>query len=192
MDRIRIKGGKKLHGSIPISGAKNAALPIMAAALLSDKPLTLTNMPHLADVSTMANLLAALGVDITMDGAPAADGHLGRVLHLTGKDLSSTRADYELVRKMRASVLVLGPLVARAGQASVSLPGGCAIGTRPIDLHLKALEALGAEIDLQDGYVEARAPKGLVGATFQFPFVSVGATENALMAATLAKGRTVL
>ncbi|MGD9649794.1 MAG: UDP-N-acetylglucosamine 1-carboxyvinyltransferase, partial [Dongiaceae bacterium] len=192
MDRIRIKGGKKLHGSIPISGAKNAALPIMAAALLSDKPLTLTNMPHLADVSTMANLLAALGVDIAMDGAPAADGHLGRVLHLTGKDLSSTRADYELVRKMRASVLVLGPLVARAGQASVSLPGGCAIGTRPIDLHLKALEALGAEIDLQDGYVEARAPKGLVGATFQFPFVSVGATENALMAATLAKGRTVL
>jgi UDP-N-acetylglucosamine 1-carboxyvinyltransferase len=191
MDRIRIRGGRPLKGEIPIGGAKNAALPLMAACLLTDQRLRLSNLPHLVDITTLANLLVQLGVEIHMNGA-AEGGHAGRVLELTAREVRHTRAPYELVRKMRASVLVLGPLLARAGRAEVSLPGGCAIGTRPIDLHLKGLEALGAEIELCDGYVHARAPRGLKGAEVVFPSVSVGATENLLMAATLAAGETRL
>ncbi len=191
MDRIRIRGGKALVGSIPIGGAKNAALPLMAASLLTDGTLRLANIPHLADITTLANLLGTLGVEIALDGH-AEGGHQGRVLALTARKISNTTAEYDLVRKMRASILVLGPLVAREGQAKVSLPGGCAIGARPVDLHLKGLEALGAKIELREGYVEAFAPGGLKGARFVFPFISVGATENLMMAATLAKGTTVL
>jgi len=192
MDKIRIRGGRPLKGTIPIGGAKNAALPLMAASLLTDETLTLVNIPHLADISTLANLLATLGVEIALDCHAPNGGHAGRALALSAKKLSSTTAAYDLVRKMRASILVLGPLVAREGQARVSLPGGCAIGARPVDLHLKGLEQLGAKIELKEGYVEASAPGGLVGARIVFPFVSVGATENLMMAATLAKGRTVL
>ncbi len=191
MDRIRIRGGKALVGSIPIGGAKNAALPLMAASLLTEGTLRLANIPHLADITTLANLLGTLGVEIALDGH-AEGGHQGRVLALTARNISNTTAEYDLVRKMRASILVLGPLVAREGKAKVSLPGGCAIGARPVDLHLKGLEALGAKIELREGYVEALAPGGLKGARFVFPFVSVGATENLMMAATLAKGTTVL
>jgi UDP-N-acetylglucosamine 1-carboxyvinyltransferase len=191
MDKIRIRGGKPLNGTLPISGAKNAALPLMAACLLTDETLTLSNLPHLADISTMANLLGQHGVAIHMEG-DAAGGHAGHVVELTARTITSTTAAYDLVRKMRASVLVLGPLVARCGHAEVSLPGGCAIGTRPVDLHLKGLVELGAEIELRDGYIHARAPNGLTGATVVFPQVSVGATENLLMAASLAKGETVL
>ncbi|HEX9809614.1 MAG TPA: UDP-N-acetylglucosamine 1-carboxyvinyltransferase [Alphaproteobacteria bacterium] len=191
MDRIRIRGGRRLRGTIPISGAKNAALPLMAASLLTDGTLRLGNLPHLADISTLASLLGVLGVDISMDGE-APGGHAGRVLALRAHRIASTTAPYDLVRRMRASVLVLGPLVAREGIARVSLPGGCAIGNRPVDLHLKGLEQLGAEIEVQGGYIEARAPKGLRGAHIVFPSVSVGATENLLMAAALAKGETVL
>ena len=193
MDSIRIRGGQRLNGVIHISGAKNAALPLMAAALLTDQPLTLTNVPHLADIATMADLLATLGVVISMDGDAPNGGHDGRVLTLSAAKIASTTAPYDLVRKMRASVLVLGPLVAREGKARVSMPGGCAIGNRPVDLHLKGLEALGAEIELAEGYIEARAPKGgLKGGHIVFPFVSVGATENLLMAACLASGETVI
>ena len=191
MDRIRIRGGKALVGSIPVGGAKNAALPLMAASLLTDGTLRLANIPHLADITTLANLLGTLGVEIALDGH-AEGGHQGRVLALTACKISNTTAEYDLVRKMRASILVLGPLVAREGKAKVSLPGGCAIGARPVDLHLKGLEALGAKIELREGYVEAFAPGGLKGARFVFPFISVGATENLMMAATLAKGTTVL
>tara|TARA_B100000029_G_scaffold430491_1_gene441488 strand:- start:459 stop:1745 length:1287 start_codon:yes stop_codon:yes gene_type:complete len=192
MDRIRITGGIPLEGDIPISGAKNAALPLMAASLLTDEPLQLANLPHLMDISTLANLLTSLGVDITMEGDATEDGHIGRVLTLTSGDLSGATAPYDLVRKMRASILVLGPLLARAGEAQVSLPGGCAIGTRPVDLHLDGLTELGAEIELTDGYIQARAPRGLTGSIIRFPKASVGATENLLMAATLADGETVL
>jgi UDP-N-acetylglucosamine 1-carboxyvinyltransferase len=192
MDKIRIRGGKPLKGTIPIGGAKNAALPLMAASLLTDETLTLVNIPHLADISTLANLLGTLGVEIALDGHAPNGGHAGRALALTARNIASTTAPYDLVRKMRASILVLGPLVAREGQARVSLPGGCAIGARPVDLHLKGLEQLGAKIELTEGYVEASAPKGLIGARIVFPFVSVGATENLMMAATLARGRTVL
>jgi UDP-N-acetylglucosamine 1-carboxyvinyltransferase len=186
MDKIRIRGGLRLDGAIDIGGAKNAALPLMVAALLSDKPLTLTNVPAtLMDIRTLSDLLSQHGTEITLGD----DGHT-MVLHT--RDLTSTTAPYDLVRKMRASILVLGPLVARAGQAKVSLPGGCAIGNRPVDLHLMGLEALGAEIELLDGYVHARAPQGLVGAEIVFPKVSVGATEHLMMAAALAKGETVL
>ena len=191
MDSIRIRGGQPLTGSIHISGAKNAALPLMAASLLTDGELTLSNLPHLVDVSTMAHLLAELGVDISMNG-DAGGGHTGRVFGLKAKDTLDTTAPYDLVRKMRASVLVLGPLLARFGHARVSLPGGCAIGTRPVDFHLKALAQLGADIELSEGYVEASAPKGLTGAHIVFPMVTVGGTENLLMAATLAEGETVL
>ncbi len=191
MDKIRIRGGKALVGTIPIGGAKNAALPLMAASLLTDGTLRLANIPHLADITTLANLLGTLGVEIALDGH-AEGGHQGRVLALNARKISNTTAEYDLVRKMRASILVLGPLVAREGKAKVSLPGGCAIGARPVDLHLKGLEALGAKIELREGYVEALAPGGLKGARFVFPFVSVGATENLMMAATLAKGTTVL
>jgi UDP-N-acetylglucosamine 1-carboxyvinyltransferase len=192
MDRIRIRGGNRLTGEIPISGAKNAGLPLMAASLLSDEPLTLGNLPHLADISTLASLLGVLGVEISMEGNAPNGGHVGRVLTLHARQIASTTAPYDLVRQMRASVLVLGGLVAREGVAKVSLPGGCAIGNRPVDLHLKGLEQLGAVIDVQGGYIEARAPKGLKGAHIMFPTVSVGATENLMMAATLARGETVL
>ena len=192
MDRIRIRGGHALTGSIPVGGAKNAALPLMAASILTDETLTLTNVPHLADIATLANLLMQLGVEVSLDGDAPERGFAGRVLSLTARNIADTTAPYDLVRKMRASVLVLGPLVARERRARVSLPGGCAIGARPVDLHIKGLQALGAEIELNEGYIEARAPDGLVGAEIVFPFVSVGATENLLMAATLARGQSVL
>ena len=185
MDKIAITGGKPLEGTIEISGAKNACLTLMPAALLTDQPLTLTNAPRLADIATMSELLESLGCEF-------ASLSLGRVLTLNAGSISNHTAHYEIVRKMRASILVLGPMLARDGRARVSLPGGCAIGARPIDLHLSGLEQLGAEIDLTGGYVDARAPSGLKGAVIEFPLVSVGATENLLMAATLASGTTVL
>ncbi|HEX8125308.1 MAG TPA: UDP-N-acetylglucosamine 1-carboxyvinyltransferase [Allosphingosinicella sp.] len=191
MDRIIIRGGKRLEGRIPISGAKNAALTLLPCALLTDEPLTLRNLPRLADVDSFGHLLNQLGVSTTVEGARSDE--YGRVMTLRASNLASTVAPYDIVRKMRASILVLGPLVARAGEATVSLPGGCAIGMRPVDLHLKALEALGAEIEVAAGYVRAKAPEGgLRGGTITFPFVSVGATENALMAAVLARGETVI
>jgi UDP-N-acetylglucosamine 1-carboxyvinyltransferase len=192
LDRIQIKGGNRLNGEVKISGAKNAALPLMVASLLTDEPLTLTNVPHLTDISQLAELLGGHGVMVGMNGDGHAGAETGRVLCLTAKTITSTLASYELVRKMRASFLVIGPLLARCHQAQVSLPGGCAIGTRPVDLHLKGLEAMGAEIELKDGYVHATAKGGLTGAHYQFPFVSVGATENLMMAASLAKGTTIL
>jgi len=185
MDQIIVRGGRPLSGAIPIAGAKNACLTLMPATLLTEEPLTLTNAPRLSDIATMTQLLQSLGSEVaSLQG--------GQVLALSSHEISNLTADYDIVRKMRASILVLGPLLARAGHAVVSLPGGCAIGARPVDLHLKALEAMGAELDLRDGYVHAAAPGGLKGAVFEFPLVSVGATENALMAATLAKGTTVL
>src|SRR3954469_15266019 len=192
MDRILIRGGVPLAGTIAISGAKNAALPLMAASLLTAEPLVLANLPDLADIRTMANLLGQHGVTITNAEAGEARHGSGQVLELSARHITSTTAPYDLVRKMRASVLVLGPLVARFGRCRVSLPGGCAIGTRPVDLHLKGLERLGAEVELSEGYIEARAPKGLRGAEIVFPSVSVGATEHLLMAASLAEGETVL
>lgn len=190
MDRIRIEGGVRLKGEIAISGAKNAALPLMAASLLTGRKLTLTNVPALADITFMADILRALGARAAYQkGERLGEG--GR-LELDASGIASTTASYDIVRKMRASFLVLGPLVARFGHAKVSLPGGCAIGARPVDLHLKALEAMGARIDLSEGYVIAEARGGLKGAHIRFPFVSVGATENAMMAAALAKGVTVL
>jgi UDP-N-acetylglucosamine 1-carboxyvinyltransferase len=191
MDRIWIRGGRPLEGSLPIGGAKNAALPLMAAALLTAEPLTLTNLPRLADITTMANLLAELGVDGTFRNG--GNGHHGgSAVELRAGEVRTVTAPYDLVRKMRASILVLGPLLARIGTARVSLPGGCAIGTRPVDLHLLGLRALGAEIELRDGYIEAQAPGGLAGARIDLPVASVGATENILLAASLAKGSTVL
>ena len=186
MDAILVKGGGELNGEIPIAGAKNACLTLMPATLLSSEPLTLTNAPRLSDIATMTALLQSLGAEVQpLQG--------GRVLAMSSHDVTSQHADYDIVRKMRASILVLGPLLARFGHAEVSLPGGCAIGARPVDLHLKAFEAMGATLDLRDGYVHAKAPAGgLRGAVVEFPFVSVGATENALMAATLARGTTVL
>jgi len=190
MDRIRIRGGARLNGEIAISGAKNAALPLMATSLLTAGPLVLTNVPWLADVSFMADLLGSLGVECAYE-AGSRLGEGGK-LTLQSSAHGSTTAEYDIVRKMRASFLVLGPLLARRGEAKVSLPGGCAIGARPVDVHLKVMEALGATIELADGYVIARASRGLKGASFEFPFVSVGATENALMAASLAHGETIL
>ncbi|MBT5860720.1 MAG: UDP-N-acetylglucosamine 1-carboxyvinyltransferase [Alphaproteobacteria bacterium] len=184
MDRIRIRGGATLRGTIAISGAKNAALPLMAASLLTDQPLVLANIPGLVDIKTMADLLAAHGVAVS----GPSDGELT----LTADTITNTTADYELVRRMRASVLVLGPLLARFGRARVSLPGGCAIGTRPVDLHLAGLQAMGADIDIVDGYVEAQVSGGLTGAKIPLAKVSVGATENLMMAAALADGETVL
>ena len=192
MDKIVIRGGTPLKGQIRIGGAKNAALPLMAASMLTDETLTLTNLPRLVDISTMAHMLGQLGVDIHMDGNGPNGGHAGRGLALTAGRITDTVAPYGLMRKMRASVLVLGPLLARCGRAEVSLPGGCAIGTRPVDLHLKGLELLGAEIELDQGYIKARAPRGLTGAEIRFPSVSVGATENVLMAAALARGVSVI
>ena len=185
MDSIVVKGGTELNGQIQIAGAKNAALTLMPATLLSEEPLTLTNAPRLSDIKTMTQLLQSLGAEVTA----LQDG---KVQVMSTHGTINTTADYDIVRKMRASILVLGPMLARAGKAVVSLPGGCAIGARPVDLHLKAMEALGAEIELRDGYVHAKASSGLRGATIEFPFVSVGATENALLAATLAKGTTLL
>ena len=187
MDRIRISGGRELKGRIEISGAKNAALPLMAAALLTEQDLKLEGVPDLADITTMTHLLVQLGVEVNTRLARKE-----RSVTLSARHVAETTAPYDLVRKMRASVLVLGPLVARHGEAKVSLPGGCAIGTRPIDLHIKGLEQLGAEVELSQGYVLARAPRGLKGAEITFPKVSVGATENLLMAASLAKGETHL
>jgi UDP-N-acetylglucosamine 1-carboxyvinyltransferase len=186
MDSIIVRGNGALNGQIPIAGAKNACLTLMPATLLSEEPLTLTNAPRLSDIRTMTQLLRSLGAEV----AAMQDG---KVLAMTSHNISNHRADYDIVRKMRASILVLGPMLARDGHAIVSLPGGCAIGARPVDLHLQALEAMGAELELKEGYVHARAPGGrLRGGTIAFPFVSVGATENALMAATLAKGTTVI
>ena len=191
MDRIIIRGGNRLSGRLPISGAKNAALTLLPCALLTRDKLTLTNLPRLADVDSFGHLLNELGVSTTVKRGKG--DLIGREMRLSAKSIASTVAPYDIVRKMRASILVLGPLLARAGEATVSLPGGCAIGNRPIDLHLKALEALGAEIELAAGYVKATAPKGgLTGGRISFPVVSVGATENALMAAVLARGETVM
>jgi UDP-N-acetylglucosamine 1-carboxyvinyltransferase len=191
MDSIWIRGGKKLHGEIPISGAKNAALTLLPCALLTEEKLTLTNLPRLADVDSFGHLLNQLGVSTSVAGVKK--GEIGRRMTLQADDIVSTVAPYDMVRKMRASILVLGPMLARCGESTVSLPGGCAIGDRPIDLHLKALEAMGAEIELAAGYVKASAPNGRIsGGDFSFPVVSVGATENALMAAVLAKGKTQL
>ncbi|WP_347267590.1 UDP-N-acetylglucosamine 1-carboxyvinyltransferase [Paracoccus sp. (in: a-proteobacteria)] len=186
MDQIIVRGNGPLRGEISIAGAKNACLTLMPATLLTDQPLTLTNAPRLSDIRTMTALLQSLGAEV----ASLQDG---QVLALSSHALDNHTADYDIVRKMRASILVLGPMLARDGHAVVSLPGGCAIGARPVDLHLKALEAMGAELDLRDGYVHAKAPAGgLRGAVIEFPFVTVGATENALMAATLACGTTVI
>jgi len=191
MDQIVIRGGQRLKGRIPISGAKNAALTLLPCALLTDEPLTLRNLPRLADVDGFGHLLNQLGCSTTIEGSRPED--FGRVMTARTTTLTSTVAPYDIVRKMRASILVLGPLLARAGEATVSLPGGCAIGNRPIDLHLKALEAFGAQIELTSGYVKAVAPGGrLAGGKFTFPVVSVGATENAVMTAVLAKGTCVL
>jgi len=185
MDRIVITGGAPLNGTIPIFGAKNSALKLQAAALLSSEPLVLENMPDLADSRFMAQLLASLGVEIAWIKE-------ARTLRMQATEISSTIAPYDLVRKMRATFNVLGPLLARAGHATVSLPGGCAIGARPVDLHLKAFEAMGADIHIEQGYVKAAALRGLHGAEIEFPFVSVGATEHAMLAAVLAKGDTIL
>lgn len=192
MDTIHIQGGKPLRGTIQIGGAKNAALPLMAASLLTGETLRLSNLPHLADISTMSHLLSEMGTRIVMEGNAPNGGHMGRVLALNSPETIETTAPYDLVRKMRASVLVLGPLLARFGHARVSLPGGCAIGTRPVDLHLKALSTMGAEIELSEGYIDARAPNGLSGGHVLFSNVTVGGTENILMAATLARGETVI
>ncbi len=187
MDRIAIVGGAQLNGEIPISGAKNSAIKLMAASLLTDQPLRLTNMPRLADTRFLGRLLQRLGAEVV-----ERDGEAGAETVLRTSEIVSAIAPYDLVRQMRASFNVLGPLVARAGHAKVSLPGGCTIGARPVDLHLKALEALGASIDLHEGYVYAQAPRGLKGAEIEFPFVSVGATEHTLLAAVLADGETVI
>src|SRR6185369_18027676 len=174
-------------------GAKNAALPLMIASLLTDETLTLDNTPRLADVALLKRILSNHGVDHSVDGKRAGQsGMSGETLHLTARDIVDTTAPYEMVSRMRASFWVLGPLIARMRQAKVSLPGGCAIGTRPVDLHLMGLKALGAEIDIEGGYVLARAPKGLRGARIVFPKVSVGATHNVLLAASLAKGETII
>ena len=187
MDSIAIQGGAQLHGEIPVSGAKNSAIKLMAASILTDQPLRLTNMPRLADTRFLGQLLRQFGVEVT-----ETDGPDGQESLFSAADITSTFAPYDLVRQMRASFNVLGPLLARTGHAKVSLPGGCTIGARPVDLHLQALSALGAAIELEEGYVSATAPNGLRGAEIEFPFVSVGATEHALLAAVLAQGTTVL
>src|SRR6202789_2025397 len=185
MDKIRVRGGRPLAGEIQIGGAKNAALPLMAAGMLTEDRVVLSNVPKLADIETMTLLLSQHGIAVE----PMSND--GRSLSIGGS-ISNTEAPYDIVPKMRASVLVLAPLLARVGEARVSLPGGCSIGARPIDLHLKGLEQLGAHVLLEGGYIDARVPGRLRGATIVFPFVSVGATENLLMAASLAEGRTVL
>ena len=187
MDRILIRGGNRLSGRLPVSGAKNAALTLMPCALLTDEPLVLRNLPRLADVDGFGHLLNQLGASTRVEGA--RPGEFGRVMTIRAGALTSTEAPYDIVRKMRASILVLGPILARTGEARVSLPGGCAIGNRPIDLHLRALEAIGAELEMAAGYVRAHAPRGrLAGGRYSFPVVSVGATENVVMAAVTARG----
>ncbi|WP_176082688.1 UDP-N-acetylglucosamine 1-carboxyvinyltransferase [Martelella sp. HB161492] len=194
MDKIRIIGGNQLNGIIPISGAKNAALPLMIASLLTSDTLTLENVPHLADVELLMRILGNHGVDISVNGRrERQEEGYSRTIHFTCRTIVDTTASYDLVRKMRASFWVIGPLLAREGVARVSLPGGCAIGTRPVDLFIDGLRALGADIEIESGYVEAKAPKGgLIGARYAFPKVSVGATHTLMMAATLANGTTVL
>ena len=187
MDQIKVRGGIKLNGIIEVSGSKNASLPIIIASLLTERKVTVRKVPDLADVRTILELLTFFGSEIKL-----TSGVNGKVLEINNTNITINKAPYELVRKMRASVLVLGALLARYGKASVSLPGGCAIGTRPIDIHLNGLESLGASISLEDGYVNAEAKKGLIGSEINLPKVSVGATENLMMAATLAKGKTVL
>ncbi|ESY84302.1 UDP-N-acetylglucosamine 1-carboxyvinyltransferase [Mesorhizobium australicum] len=194
MDRIRIVGGNKLAGSIPISGAKNAALPLMIASLLTDDTLTLENVPHLADVEQLIRILGNHGVDYSVNGRREKQNEgYSRTINFSARNIVDTTAPYELVSKMRASFWVIGPLLARMGEAKVSLPGGCAIGTRPVDLFLEGLQALGADIDVDTGYVIAKTRNGrLVGNRYVFPKVSVGATHVLMMAASLAKGETVL
>jgi UDP-N-acetylglucosamine 1-carboxyvinyltransferase len=193
MDRIRITGGNKLNGTIAISGAKNAALPLMIAALLTDDTLVLENVPRLADVAQLQRILGNHGVDIMTSGKRSGDGaYQGQTLHISAKTIIDTTAPYELVSKMRASFWVIAPLLARMGEAKVSLPGGCAIGTRPVDLLIMALEKLGAAIEINGGYVICKAPGGLKGATIDFPKVTVSGTHVAVMAASLAKGTTVI
>ena len=191
MDRIVIRGGRRLSGRLPISGAKNSALTLMPCALLTDEPLTLRNLPRLADVDSFGHLLNQLGASTAIEGTRPDE--FGRVMTIRAGKLTSSEAPYDIVRKMRASILVLGPLLGRGGEALVSLPGGCAIGNRPIDLHLKALEAIGAELETTAGYVRATAPGGrLSGGRYRFPVVSVGATENVVMAAATAKGISLI
>ena len=193
MDRIRIRGGNRLNGTIPSSGAKNAALPLMIVSLLTPGTLTLSNVPRLADVRLLQRILQNHGIDIMVAGKRAGqNGMVGDVMHLSARDIADTTAPYDLVSRMRASFWVLGPLLARCGVAKVSLPGGCAIGTRPVDMHLMAMEKLGAEIAIEGGYVLASARKGLKGAHIHFDKVSVGATHAALMAAVMAHGDTVI
>ena len=193
MDRIRVRGGNKLQGNIRISGAKNAALPLMIASLLSEEGLTLRNVPRLADVQLLLRILRNHGVDMTVEGKrPGQAAMEGETMHLRARNIVDTTAPYELVSRMRASFWVLGPLLGRCHEARVSLPGGCAIGTRPVDLHLMALEKLGAQIEVEAGYVVAKAPGGLKGNRIVFPKVSVGATHNTLMAAVLARGETLI
>ena len=193
MDRIRIRGGRALKGEIPISGAKNAALPLMIASLLTDETLVLDNVPQLADVMLLQRILGNHGVDVTVAGKRAGESeNSGQTLQLSAKNIVDTTAPYHLVSKMRASFWVIGPLVARMGEARVSMPGGCSIGTRPVDLHLDALKALGAAIDIEEGYVLARAKQGLRGARIRFEKNSVGATHTALLTAALARGESVI
>ncbi|MEO4043404.1 UDP-N-acetylglucosamine 1-carboxyvinyltransferase [Hoeflea sp. CAU 1731] len=189
MDQIRIVGGNGLNGVIPISGAKNAALPLMISSLLTDDTLTLENVPHLADVERLIRILGNHGVDYSVNGRRESQGAgYSRTIHFTARNIVNTTAPYDLVSKMRASFWVIGPLVARMGEAKVSLPGGCAIGTRPVDLFIDGLKALGVDIDIDGGYVNARAPKGIQGGHYEFPKVSVGATHVLMMAAALANG----
>src|SRR5499433_3111596 len=193
MDRIRISGGRKLNGTIPISGAKNATLPLMIASLLTDDTLILENVPRLADVALLQRILGNHGVDVMVGGKrPGETQYDGQTLHISAANIIDTTAPYELVSRMRASFWVIAPLLARMGEAKVSMPGGCAIGTRPVDLLILALEKLGAEIEVEGGYVIARARKGLRGGEIVFPKVTVGGTHTALMAASLASGTTVI
>ncbi|HSL79437.1 MAG TPA: UDP-N-acetylglucosamine 1-carboxyvinyltransferase [Pseudolabrys sp.] len=193
MDRIRIVGGQRLNGAIPISGAKNATLPLMIASLLTEDTLILENVPRLADVIQLQRILGNHGVDVMIAGKRQGDDpNLGRTIHISAKHIVDTTAPYELVSKMRASFWVVAPLLARMGEAKVSMPGGCAIGTRPVDLLIMALEKLGADIEVEGGYVMARAKKGLRGGEFAFPKVTVGGTHTAMMAASLANGTTVI
>src|SRR5579871_2924275 len=193
MDRIRIVGGRPLHGTIPISGAKNAALPLMIASLLTEQTLILDNVPRLADVALLERLLGNHGVDIMVSGKrPGETADHGQTLHISASRIVDTTAPYDLVSKMRASFWVLAPLVARMGEARVSMPGGCAIGIRPVDLLIMAIERLGAKVEIEGGYVVARAPHGLKGGEIVFPKVTVGGTHTAIMAAALADGTTVI
>lgn len=194
MDKLQIVGGNRLQGNVPISGAKNSALKLMCCTLLTDEPIVLSNVPNLSDVRTLGELLATMGTHVTLDGdASAKAGPYGQVISFHTATVTSPRADYELVKQMRASINTLGPLLARHGYAEISLPGGCAIGARPMDLHLMALEQLGADVHIENGYIIAKAPEGgLKGATIVFPKVTVGGTENAMCAAVLARGETII